>query len=208
VLADVSEKKHNRILRVAKLIPRLEKKTPGVCAPLTKGLIEVIEADLGDFTNEAANRALKSLGGAAIDAVISAALPGKGDGTEIYLQSVLAAWPCKRVVDAILKADMSEDEIFLENMKDIAAPEFIPLLLPHAEWRSGASALKRIDEIHALSHPDREKWEKTIADAEAARQAFWERGAFDAPPEPLKTNKDKKKKRKQQKKSRKKNRKK
>ncbi|MBN2529424.1 MAG: hypothetical protein JXR76_23755 [Deltaproteobacteria bacterium] len=206
-LADVSETNYNRILRIAKLIPRLEKETPGMCAPLATGLINVIEADLGDFTNEAANRALKSLGGAAIDAVISAAIPGKGDGTEIYLQSVLAAWPCKRVVDAILNADMDEDEIALENMKHIAAPEFIPLLLPHAEWRSGASALKMIDEIHGLSHPDREKWEQTIVDAEARRQAFWERDAFEVPLKPLKANKDKKKKRKQQKKSRKKNRK-
>jgi hypothetical protein len=207
-LSDLDEAKEYRILRTVRLIPRLEKLHPGVCAPLAQALVDIIDADLTDFTNEEASDALKFLGGAAVDAVLPVAIPGKGDGTEIYLQSVLAAWPCQRIVDAHVEAALSLDEVVVENMEKIGAPEFVPLLLPDADVRGRANALKLIDEIHALSHPDREKWEKTIADAEAARQAFWESGAFDAPPKPLKTNKDKKKKRKQQKKSRKKNRKK
>ncbi|MBN2524750.1 MAG: hypothetical protein JXR76_00055 [Deltaproteobacteria bacterium] len=133
VLTDISEMNYYPILRATTLIPRLEKVKPGVCAPLARGLVNVIMADLGDFTNEAASAALEPMGDTAINVVLREAFRNTGDGVEIYLESILTAWPCRRVVDAIVDAEVLLDEISIENMAEIGAPEFIPMLLPHAK---------------------------------------------------------------------------
>lgn len=159
------------LIRLIRVLEQLARRYPGSCNAAVPQLIDTISEEQGDFTMEAAKKALEAIGPPVVPLINDTLRRSRELSKQIYLTGVLSEIPvagATEVILAKLKAGRSMEEYELDALARIGHPAAIEPLA--RLWRPGdrllAELLLLLCEINGVQRPELPEWRRLVQQEE------------------------------------------
>ncbi|GEM_PF-2472252 len=165
--------------RTLTVVTKIAQTQPGAADALMPALLDLLADDVGDFINEACEKAMTAIGPAMVEP-LAARLTPENDTVEIYGIGVLADIPVQASVDALEHYIAQQQEIDSrqwENLMHLGHRQSIKFLRQFYDGQNPrlARTLHTLGLLHGLENEEMDAWAAVVKADQLAR----ERSGFD-----------------------------